>query len=44
MTADENDILKRIRQAHTLRTCQKILSDFIMEFSEFVRDKRSGEV
>lgn len=43
MTADENDILRRIRQAHTLRTCQKILSDFIMEFSEFVRDKRSGE-
>lgn len=36
-------ILRRIRQAHTLRTCQKILSDFIMEFSEFVRDKRSGE-
>ena len=43
MTADENDILRRIRQAHTLRTCQKILSDFIMEFSELVRDKHSGE-
>ena len=43
MTADENDILRRIRQAHTLQTCQKILSDFIMEFSELVRDKHSGE-
>ena len=33
MTEDENDILRRIRQSHTLSTCQKIFSDFIMEFA-----------
>lgn len=33
MIEDENDILRRIRQSHTLSTCQKIFSDFIMEFA-----------
>ena len=43
MQDGEADIFSRIRQTHTLRSCEQVLSGFTRKFTEFIREKRSGE-